>query len=344
MDYNLKDLETIYNYEKNNFKTYKVEFKCTCGFTGTDVEVIEHVNKSEYPSLHGISDLLKNMWKASDVNIDKEILHSLVLENYLLSIVAINQITYYRISNIENFKELMDKYKKETENTETITVNNSEKNKKGVPDDLFNLIVGYDDLKELLLKIINKGLKVHVLLKGTPATGKSLFLYEIMRLSGCNYLLGGSTTKVGIEEYLMEEKPKYLIIDEIDKMQRKDFSVLLGLMEDGTVSIHKHRTRQTEHLDTIVFGACNKIEHIPDEIKSRFSVISLKPYQDDQLKDIIKNVLINREQKSKELAEYIASQCIKYNIRDVREAIRIARLSDTTEEVNKNIKILNNYK
>jgi len=112
MDYSYKDLETIYNYEKEKFKTYKVEFKCTCGFTGTDKEIIEHVNKAEYPSLHGIGDLLLNMWKASDVNIDKEILHSLVLEEYLLSIVAKNQITYYRISDLNKFKELMENIKK----------------------------------------------------------------------------------------------------------------------------------------------------------------------------------------------------------------------------------------
>ncbi|MGC8701327.1 MAG: hypothetical protein ACP5R3_06960, partial [Thermoplasmata archaeon] len=90
--------------------------------------------------------------------------------------------------------------------------------------------------------------------------------------------------------------------------------------------------------------ACNKMDNIPDEIKSRFSIITLKPYQDEQLKTIIENILVAREKKSNEIAKYIAEQCIKYGIRDVREAIRLARLSDSIEEVNKNIKILNNYK
>ena len=342
-DVSIDIFEKIYLYEKKYFKEYKDKFTCSCNFTGTDKSLIEHLEMSEYPDLHNISDLLKRMWRPVDVGINEGTLNSLVIDGYLVLYINKLGTKYYRIGNIIAFREILKQNNICDIYTDSNIKNIGEKQVNKIPDDLFSTIVGYDNLKKLMLKVIKTDSRVHVLLRGTPATGKSLFLYEIMRLSGCNYLLGGSTTKVGIEEYLIEEEPKYLIIDEIDKMQRKDFSALLGLMEDGTVSITKHNRRTNVKLDTKVFGACNNIKNIPDEIKSRFSIINLKPYQDDQLNSIIVNILTIREGKNRALSEYIADKCIANGFKDVREAIRISRLSDNKKDVDDIIKTMKDY-
>lgn len=44
--------------------------------------------------------------------------------------------------------------------------------------ELFSAIEGYDDLKEVLLRVITAEGKAAALLMGPPATGKSLFLLE----------------------------------------------------------------------------------------------------------------------------------------------------------------------
>jgi holliday junction DNA helicase RuvB len=42
-------------------------------------------------------------------------------------------------------------------------------------------------------------------------------------------------------DYIFENIPKYILIDEIDKMQNTDQAFLLNLMETGIVSETKHQ-------------------------------------------------------------------------------------------------------
>ena len=42
MDYSALELGKIYEYEKYTFKVYRNKFKCSCGYNGSDIEVIEH--------------------------------------------------------------------------------------------------------------------------------------------------------------------------------------------------------------------------------------------------------------------------------------------------------------
>ncbi len=71
---------------------------------------------------------------------------------------------------------------------------------------------------------------------GPPATAKSLFLEALGQLPGAQYALGGSSSRAGIADFLINFQPRFLIIDELDKMKREDFSVLLSLMQSGVVA------------------------------------------------------------------------------------------------------------
>ena len=47
-------------------------------------------------------------------------------------------------------------------------------------EDFFNEIVGYVDIKKLLMRCIQSD-SMHVILDGPPASAKSLFLYEMQK-------------------------------------------------------------------------------------------------------------------------------------------------------------------
>ncbi|KKK83812.1 hypothetical protein LCGC14_2789610, partial [marine sediment metagenome] len=139
-----------------------------------------------------------------------------------------------------------------------------------IPNDLFDFILGHDPIKDLLWRSINSERPVHVLLVGPPATAKSMFLGELARLPFSRFALGGSTRKGGLEDYLLEFRPRYLIIDEIDKMDMRDQSVLLSLMESGVVARLKKRMREMEKMTTWIFGGANRDANMWPELKSRF--------------------------------------------------------------------------
>jgi MoxR-like ATPase len=159
-----------------------------------------------------------------------------------------------------------------------------------------------------------------------------MFLGELARLPLSRFTLGGGTTKAGMADFLLEFRPKYLIIDEIDKMNRADMSILLSLMESGIVARLKKRMRELESMKTWVFAAANRDEHIWPELKSRFFTVYLEEYSEADFIGISRAVLISREKVEPNLASYIASHLARFT-RDVREAIHMGRLCQTNADV-----------
>jgi Holliday junction DNA helicase RuvB len=87
---------------------------------------------------------------------------------------------------------------------------------------LFDDIVGFEDVKSLFVMAIKAERPVHLLLCGPPSSGKSLFMSSLTRLERSYYAVGSSSTKSGIFDYLFEYRPRYFIIDELEKMKRPD--------------------------------------------------------------------------------------------------------------------------
>jgi MoxR-like ATPase len=93
-------------------------------------------------------------------------------------------------------------------------------------------------------------------------------------------------------EFIFKNKPKYLLIDEIDKMSTKDQTFLLNLMETGIVSETKHAKTRTEILKTWVIASSNNLHNIISPLKSRFFIIELEPYSYEQFYQITTRLLI----------------------------------------------------
>ena len=206
-----------------------------------------------------------------------------------------------------------------------------------VPEDVFDIIVGYDDVKSIIIKGLKSDKPVNVLFIGAPGTAKSMFLEELNRIPGSSYHLGSSSTKAGLTEFLFDIQPRILLIDELEKMDRKDYAVLLSLMEGGKVTETKKGRHREIKLDTIVFAACNSTKKIPLENMSRFHFeFVFQPYTHAEFEGVVQRILVTREGVDQNLAGYIAGKMSSIT-QDPRKAVGLARICTTTDDVDRAI-------
>ena len=102
---------------------------------------------------------------------------------------------------------------------------------------------------------------------------------------------------------------------------------------------HRHIT-----LDTVVFTTANRIEYLAPEVLSRFEKLQFTEYTRDQFLELSMR-LLPREGVEPLLGKYIGVQVwdILRN-RDIREAVRIARLATTKEAVDRLVGVLDKYR
>jgi len=212
-----------------------------------------------------------------------------------------------------------------------------------LPEDLFETIEGYSDVKALVRQAIQSEKPVHLLFTGVPSSAKTMFLLELARL-GAPYILGSQSTKAGIADVLFDLEPQILLVDEIDRIGTKDITILLSLTETGIVSETKHGKRREVKLNTKVFAASNSLKMSP-ELISRFMVLRFSPYSRDEFLMVAVNVLRKRENVDGDLASYIAEKVwqLPHRFVDPRQAVRVARLAKTREEVDELFKVMVKY-
>jgi holliday junction DNA helicase RuvB len=193
---------------------------------------------------------------------------------------------------------------------------------------LFDPVIGFEDLKEIFQLSLHADKPVHILLVGPPASAKSLFMSCLTKLERSYYAVGSSSTKSGIFDYLFEHRPRYFIIDEIEKMSKRDQASLLGLMESGLLSELKHRQQRMTQLKTWIFASSNDADKLLAPLLTRFSIIHLKPYTKEEFVAIAVNVLNRDEGIENDVAKFIAELVFDKLSSNIRECIRIARLAD----------------
>jgi len=197
----------------------------------------------------------------------------------------------------------------------------------------FSSIIGYDDIKKLFNLSLESDNPVHILLVGPPASAKTLFMLECIKLDRSYFTLGSHSTKSGMIDYLFQNRPKYLIIDEIEHMPIKDQTALLSLMETGVISETKHKKTRNTQLKTWVFATSNGIERMLTPLLSRFLVLHFKQYKFENFLDISIHML-GQEGIAKDIANEVATQ-VWHNMRskDIRDCIKIAHLAKTKDDV-----------
>lgn len=205
----------------------------------------------------------------------------------------------------------------------------------------FEKIVGHTDIKKIFVKTIRSKRPVHLLLVGSPGSAKTMFLTEIMRSFKVSYfVVGSNTTKAGLVNQLFERSPKFLLIDELEKMTLTDQTSLLHLMETGIISETKiNKTRQMQ-LTSWVFATANSCDKIIQPLLSRFAILEIPEYTFEEFTEIALTRLA-RENIDKLIALSIAEKVWhELDSKDIRDVIKVGRLASSTEEVSFVVKML----
>lgn len=271
-----------------------------------------------------------------DVHGDPRTLNSLVTRKLLNIVFKSNKYVAYRLADREAVEQALEEY----QTNERLPLEEPQE----IPKDLFNVIVGHQDKKDLIMRAINAGSPVHALLWGSPASAKTLFLEELGRLPNAQFIMGSNLSAAGIFDILFNERPHYLVLDELDKIEDSaNLSCLLSLMERGRITETKYHRHRTLILKTWVFAAANSIVRIPIELLSRFTKLHFKDYTPDEFLEVSAAVLTEREGTNEALALYMAKKVLEeLRSRDVRDAVRITRLlkAQSKEEVDHIVEML----
>jgi Holliday junction DNA helicase RuvB len=201
-------------------------------------------------------------------------------------------------------------------------------------NDRFEEVIGYHDIKRLFGMAISADEPVHILLVGPPASAKTVFMKSLMKLPSSYFTDGTNSTKAGMIDYIFEHKPKYILIDEIDKMQNKDQAFLLNLMETGIVSETKYQKTRNAQAKTWIFATSNDTSNLIPALRSRFFTMKLEPYTYQQFCEITQR-LLGPSGIGPEIARATAN-AVWHGIRsgNIRDCIRIARMAKSIEDIN----------
>lgn len=211
-------------------------------------------------------------------------------------------------------------------------------------EQLFDSIIGYSDVKRLFNLSFSSEKPVHILLVGPPASAKTLFMLSCMKLERSYFTLGSHSTKSGMMDYLFQNRPRYLVIDEIEHMPIKDQTALLSLMETGIIVETKYKKTRDTQLKTWIFATSNSTDQMLTPLLSRFMVLRFKQYKYEAFQEVAVH-LLSREGISREIAIATAETVwSKMKSKDIRDCVKIGHLAKTKDDVNWIAETLKNYK
>ena len=293
-----------------------------------DIELLIEIARFE--DSHDMEKDYKIGWSWRHVRVWPATLSRLFKDGYLENVFRSNSYTGYRLSDLG--RKLVEGA--ESDDSPAVSVEPI------LTDDLFQDIIGHDNVKELLKACLLAEKPVHVLLAGPPALAKSLFLWDIEQASGegAIWLVGSATSKAGLWDIVAERQPQVILIDELDKMNAADTAALLSLMEGGRM-VRAKRGRELNLSNQLrVVAASNRLNNLSPELRSRFAICKLVAYSRSDYLTVVKGVLSRREGLDSELAGEVARRLDGLS-QDVRDAIRVARLAPQLG-IDKAIKLL----
>ncbi|MGC2572743.1 MAG: ATP-binding protein [Candidatus Nitrosopolaris sp.] len=205
----------------------------------------------------------------------------------------------------------------------------------------FENIQGYDDIKDIIKRVLDAEDNYNLLFIGPPASAKTLFLAGILDIRKNGIYFDGSNTTNRILDVLEEERPKIICIDELDKMARTFQNQLLNFMESGHIKVDQMRKRYDFKIKGAkVFAACNEISRLSKPLQSRFRRLHLPRYTEEQFLEVSVKVLPKLKIASV-IGKAVWNQ--KGDIRDVISIGKLVRKNDRPEEVEQILSTMTKY-
>ena len=206
-------------------------------------------------------------------------------------------------------------------------------------------IIGYNEIKDFIVlaikaKMRDSSNKTHILLSGAPSTSKTVFLDNLVNAIGPEIFFmfnGASLSKSGLIDFLAQHdisKIKYIGIDEIDKLEKDQQTVLLRALESGVLQETKFKRARTLEVSHVLwFATSNEIHKVIEPLKTRFRCINMPQYDESTLRNIAQIKLTKRHNFSKETTKTIIDECIS-NIDNctVRDIVAIGDMIENPEK------------
>jgi Holliday junction resolvasome RuvABC ATP-dependent DNA helicase subunit len=211
--------------------------------------------------------------------------------------------------------------------------------------DIFDEIIGYDDLKHVLRLALSSEYSISILLAGNPGNGKSSFLQcmEKNYLGHSLYLDCTMMTKSGLFDLLSNNKKvKILLLDEISLLKKVDQGILLNLLQSGVLIDTKYKRHNELKLKSLkVFATCNDTERLISPLSNRFDKFVLPDYTYDEFREIGFKIIRKKEQSLKELI--IDSVWYELESKSIRDLINLSKYVTNYQDLELFISIKRKY-
>jgi len=259
-------------------------------------------------------------FEAYEIGTDNKTLMELVKLGILEISLKTNKSTFYKIKDIERAKKFLEVY--------NVKIDTSKP--------LFASIIGYEEQKEILKRVLESEKPIHVLLLGSPSTAKTLFLLELTKIPNSIYLTPYITYS-GLFNYL-DLEPKLILIDQLDNLKYPDvYRLLIDICEYGIATKTSYNEKIVKTIKTKIIATANTVKRIPQALLSRFLILQFKKYSEEEFINISKQLLKDYN-LSEDVKDYIIEKC--KNSLDVRNVLKLANICKSREDVDKFMKFI----
>jgi MoxR-like ATPase len=202
----------------------------------------------------------------------------------------------------------------------------------------FRMVEGLDDVKAALdlamrkqheTRVSGEDRRLHILLAGPPGVSKSLLLLEAEKEIPQDrriFVLGSQVSKAGLRNRLLSSPSSidFVLIDELDKMGREDYDVLLSVMESGRISVLKAGLSADARVLATVLATANYLERIPVELLDRFLILYVESYDSQDFVRVATRLFRERGSLPPSEASALAATLWDSGFRSIRDVVRVA--------------------
>ena len=151
-------------------------------------------------------------------------------------------------------------------------------------------------------------------------------------------------TGPGMIDHLLSHDVKYLLLDEVEKMSKKDQNVLLNLMETGVLTSTKVKKTYEKKMNVSIFATTNDIDSLSKPFRSRFLEFSLPEHAFEEFDRLSVKLLGKRYGHSPELSHKVADAVWNtIKSKDCRDILQVGKLSRNISDVDFIVTTLKKY-
>lgn len=280
-------------------------------------------------------------WESTDVGVHSSKLYQLVLAGIVEKVYDSNSRTEYALVDRNATRQVLNELDLVEEQGLKV-VEHDFPDSDELPDNLFDDVIGYDDVKWLLRRGLSTDSITNFLLVGPPGSAKTVFLMCIARMDDAEFIPATRASSAGFTEVLFQSQPKFMLFDELDDMDTDEQKSLSSYTETGVVRETMYDKQRKMKINTKTIASANSTDSILDHIVDRFTVLNFEPYEKDEYMEVCRHILPKDEGVTESEADTIARGIwAQYGTGDVRQAIQVARLSDGDPE--RVIRVLDEY-